>query len=254
MIPKKIHFCWLSGDEYPPLIKKCIDTWKTVLPDFEIKLWDSYSFDFESVQFVREALKLKKYAFVSDYIRLYALYTHGGIYLDSDVLVFKRFDELIKLRFFTGVEYRSGEKEKYFLESAIMGCEPGNEIIKECMKYYESQPFVKSDGSLNTVPAPNVFTSAFNRFYSWTPSLDEVKLDDGVMVLGTDKIRNSEFPTRPTPIFYHCNSQSWIPIEEWRGPLYRYCKAHNLQYEYKIFSGWVMNTRQRIQRIFQKKH
>lgn len=254
MIPKIIHFCWLSGDEYPPLVKKCIDTWKKKLPDFEIKMWDASSFDFNSVQFVKEALELKKYAFVSDYIRLYALYTQGGIYLDSDVLVFKRFDDLLKLHFFTGVEYRSGEQEKYFLESAIMGSEPGNKVIQECMKYYESLPFVKPDGSLNTIPAPNVFTPAFTRYYSWTPSPDEVEVDDGVMVFGTDKIRNSEYPTRPNPIFYHCNSQSWIAIEDWRGPLFRYCKTHNLQYEYKVFSTFVMNTIHSIQRFLGINH
>ncbi len=81
MIPKIIHYCWFSGDEYPPLIKKCIKSWKKKLPDYEIKLWDANSFDFDSVPYVKDALAHKKYAFVSDYIRLYALYNYGGYIL-----------------------------------------------------------------------------------------------------------------------------------------------------------------------------
>lgn len=85
MIPKKIHFCWLSGDEFPPLIQYCIDTWEKVLPDYEIILWDTKRFDINSIAWVKEAFEAKKYAFAADYIRLYAVYTEGGIYLDSDV-------------------------------------------------------------------------------------------------------------------------------------------------------------------------
>lgn len=242
MIPKIIHFCWLSGDEYPSLVKNCIKTWKKRLPDYEIKLWDAASFNFDSVQYVKEALANKKYAFVSDYLRLYALYHHGGIYLDSDVMVFKRFDELHKLKFFTGVEYRSGEEEKYWLEAAIVGAEPGNEVIRECMKFYETRPFVKQNGGFDMTPAPNVLTPVFVKHYGWEPGPEEMQPAEGVMVFGTKHIRNSEYPQFPRPIFYHCNSQSWIPIESWRGPVFRYCKAHNLQYEYKHFSMVVQKT------------
>ena len=79
MIPKIIHLCWFSGEEYPPFIKRCIDTWKEFLPDYKIKVWDSDSFDFDSVPFVREAYKARKWAFVADYIRLYALYMNAAL-------------------------------------------------------------------------------------------------------------------------------------------------------------------------------
>ena len=84
-IPKKIHFCWLSGEEYPELIQKCISSWKNKLPDYEIKCWDTKSFDVNICQYTKEAFQAGKYAFVSDYVRLYALYYEGGIYLDSDI-------------------------------------------------------------------------------------------------------------------------------------------------------------------------
>lgn len=87
MIPRKIHFCWLSGDPLPPSIKKCMDTWKKVMPDYEWKLWNTENFDVNSIPYVKEAYEKRKWAFAADYIRVYALYTEGGIYLDSDVKV-----------------------------------------------------------------------------------------------------------------------------------------------------------------------
>ena len=87
MIPKQIHLCWLSGDPYPAKIEKCLASWKKHLPDYEVVLWDTERFDLESVPWVKQAFEAKKYAFAADYIRFYALYNYGGIYLDSDVEV-----------------------------------------------------------------------------------------------------------------------------------------------------------------------
>src|SRR5690606_40794226 len=100
MIPKKIHFCWLSGDEYPDLIKKCVNTWKEKLPDYEFILWDTNRFDLDSNIWVKQAFETKKYAFAADYIRLYAVYNYGGIYLDTDVEVIKSFEDLLDLPYF----------------------------------------------------------------------------------------------------------------------------------------------------------
>lgn len=85
MIPKVIHFCWLSCDKYPSKIRYCINSWKEKLPDYEIRLWDLSRFDIDSSVWCKEAFEMKKYAFAADYIRCYALYKEGGIYLDSDV-------------------------------------------------------------------------------------------------------------------------------------------------------------------------
>ena len=104
MIPKIIHLCWLSGDPYPPKIAKCLETWKKHLADYEIILWDTNRFDLNSSIWVRQAFEKKKYAFAADFIRFYALYHFGGIYLDSDVEVLKSFDDLLDLPYFMGVE------------------------------------------------------------------------------------------------------------------------------------------------------
>ena len=85
MIPKIIHYCWLSNDPYPAKIQHCINSWKKKLPGYEIKLWNLQNFPLEKSEWVKQAFEAKKYAFAADYIRCYALYTYGGIYLDSDV-------------------------------------------------------------------------------------------------------------------------------------------------------------------------
>ena len=102
MIPKIIHLCWLSGDPYPTEIKKCLDTWKKYLPNYEIWVWDTKRFDINSTIWTKQAFEANKYAFAADYIRLFALYNYGGIYLDSDVLVYKSFDPLLNLPYFIG--------------------------------------------------------------------------------------------------------------------------------------------------------
>ena len=148
-IPKIIHYCWLSGEEKPAFIQKCISSWKKVMPDYEIWCWDTKRFDIHSVKFVEEAYNVKKWAFAADYIRLYALYHYGGIYLDSDVLVFQKFDKFLHNSAFTSIEsYFYGKKENdYWIESAILGAEKGNLFIKECMEYYSNRNFILENGT-----------------------------------------------------------------------------------------------------------
>ena len=98
MIPKIIHYCWLSKDPIPKDMQMFIDGWYEKLPDYEFMLWDFNRFDIHSSQWVKEAFSKKKYAFAADYIRLYALYNYGGIYMDMDVEVLKSFDPFLKLK------------------------------------------------------------------------------------------------------------------------------------------------------------
>ncbi|MDR1147828.1 MAG: glycosyl transferase, partial [Spirochaetaceae bacterium] len=96
MIPKIIHYCWLSNDPIPENYERCMATWKAKLPDYEFILWDTARFDMNSVLWVKQAFDVKLYACAADYIRLYAVYSRGGIYLDMDMEVVKPFDELLK--------------------------------------------------------------------------------------------------------------------------------------------------------------
>ena len=148
MIPKIIHLCWLSGDPYPAEIQKCLDTWKKYLPDYEVCVWDTKRFDINSTIWTKQAFEAKKYAFAADYIRLFALYNYGGIYLDSDVLVYKSFDQLLSLPYFIGHDQIRA------FEAAVIGSEPGCKWIKNMLDSYTGRSFIQEDGSYDMLPLP----------------------------------------------------------------------------------------------------
>ena len=176
MIPKIRHLCWLSGDPYPTKIAKCLASWKKYLPDYEVMLWDTNRFDLESSIWVKQAFEKKKYAFAADYIRFYALYNYGGIYLDSDVEVLKSFDDLLDLPYFIGAEKAQTP------EAAIIGAEKGCDWIKQCLDYYENRCFIKEDGSLDIKKLPEIMVEQISKFkllrvLSLNDSLNIRKLD-----------------------------------------------------------------------------
>lgn len=153
MIPKIIHFCWLSDDEYPDLIKKCIASWKEKLPEFEIKHWDKKCLDELNSDWVYEAFSAKKYAFAADYIRLYAIYNYGGFYLDSDVEVIKDFTDLLNYPYIFGYEASTNFD---VIEAATFGAEKGNIYIKKCLEYYTNRHFIKENNDYDMLPLPRV--------------------------------------------------------------------------------------------------
>ena len=149
-IPKIIHYCWFGNGKMPPLFKKCIESWKKYCPDFEIKCWSEENFDINQNRYVKEAYEAKKWAFVTDYVRLKVLYDCGGIYLDTDVELIKPLGDLIKERGFMG-----------FDENGVMctglgfGCEKGNDLVGELLKDYDDIPFKLEDGSYDLTPCPD---------------------------------------------------------------------------------------------------
>lgn len=159
MIPKIIHFCWLSDEPYPEKIQKCMDSWKMKLSDYEIVCWDTRNFDINICPWTKQAFECKKYAFVADYVRFYALYNYGGIYLDSDVEVLKSFDDLLHKKCFWGYEYTG------LPEAAVVGCEAKMSWLQVAMNWYESHNFMNDGGSYNQIIAPLVFKYAFEKFY-----------------------------------------------------------------------------------------
>lgn len=163
MIPKIIHYCWLSGDPFPDAIQVCLDTWKEHLSGYEIWLWDAKRFDVNSTIWTKQAFEAHKYAFASDYIRLYALYHYGGIYLDSDVFVYKNFDDLLALPYFIGHDQIKG------FEAAVIGAEKGCPWIKDILDTYKNKTFIQKDGSWDLLPLPcrfhHVLVNLGYRFY-----------------------------------------------------------------------------------------
>lgn len=153
MIPKIIHYCWFGGNAFPKPVKKCIKSWKKYCKDYKIIEWNENNFDISTAPlYVQQAYQAKKWAFVSDYVRLYAMITIGGIYMDTDVEVLKPLDKLLKNRAFSGFE--DGE----YIQTAIMGSVKNFPLFNEFLKYYDSISFINEDNSLNTKTNVQVFT------------------------------------------------------------------------------------------------
>ena len=152
MIPKIIHYCWFGRNPLPPLAVKCIESWKKYLPDYEIKEWNEDNFDVNIIPYTKEAYQAKKYAFVTDVVRLYALYHEGGIYMDTDVEVLKSLDPFLKHHAFSGFE---DEKN---VPTGIMASEKGGRWVKENLAYYNSCHFIKEDGSLDLTTNVKIIT------------------------------------------------------------------------------------------------
>ena len=145
MIPKIIHYCWFGRGEMPELALKCIASWHKHMPDYRYKLWNEDNFDVNCIPYVKEAYDCRKYAFVTDYVRLYALFTEGGIYMDTDVEVLKPYDDLLELRAFTGYE-----GSKYFPPvTGTMASEPGGKWVREQLSAYDGIHFIQENGSMD---------------------------------------------------------------------------------------------------------
>lgn len=134
-IPKIIHYCWFGSKEIPEMEVKCIDTWKRKLKGYTFQLWNENNFDVQSSRWTYAAYKDKKYAFVADYVRLFALYEYGGIYLDTDIKVIKSFDNLLNQSAFMGFE------DGVCISCGVIAVEPHNEFIKELLTIYDSDEY-----------------------------------------------------------------------------------------------------------------
>ena len=149
MIPKIIHYCWLSNDPVPADLQKYMKSWQVYLSDFEFIKWDFSRFDINKSHWVKEAFENKKYAFAADYIRLYALYNYGGFYLDMDVEVLKNFDSLLELD--TAICWQNNKEG---LEVAVFGVSKGVEWVKKCLDYYNDKSFLQPNGNFDTKVLP----------------------------------------------------------------------------------------------------
>jgi len=150
MIPKIIHYCWF-GEKKPVKVAKYIEEWKNICSDYQIIEWNEKNFNLENSRFAQDALKEKKWAFVSDYIRYHVLYQYGGIYLDTDVEVLRNFDDLLQQDAFCGFEIdRVG--------TGIIGAKPKNAIIGHIKDIYDVACFYNEDHSLNLITSPEYMT------------------------------------------------------------------------------------------------
>lgn len=141
MIPRIIHYCWFGGRPFPKLEEHCVNSWSRVMKDYQVIKWDENSFDMTSSPFVQAAYNAGKFAFVADYVRLYALKLYGGIYLDTDVELLKSLDPFLDYEAFSGFETHK------VIQTGVLGSEPNNIILNEFYEVYQHMSF--------TSPPPN---------------------------------------------------------------------------------------------------
>lgn len=145
MIPKIIHYCWFGRGEMPKLMKKCLKSWKKHCPDWQIIEWNEDNFDISSTLWTKQAYEAKKYAFVSDYVRLWALHKMGGVYLDTDLELRKPLDVFLSHDAFLGFE------NKISVATCLIGAAAGNRVVHTWLDWYTDRPYLK-DGKPNTEP------------------------------------------------------------------------------------------------------
>ena len=207
-IPKKIHYCWFGKNKKNSLINHCIDSWKKNLPDYEIIEWNEDNFDICMNQYVKEAYEAKKWAFVSDYVRLYALNREGGIYFDTDVEVFKSFDSFLIHSFFSGFE-------TYFDTispiTAVMGAEKNNSLVQKLLNEYETISFVNKNGTYNTTTNTSRISEFLISEYGVNADSDEYQtLKENIHLYPS-----SYFCTKSEESYsiHHFNG-SWMPLKD----------------------------------------
>lgn len=150
MIPKVIHYCWFGKGEKPKLAKKCIASWKKYCPDYEIIEWNEDNFDINCCPYVKEAYESRRFAFVTDYVRLYVMFTQGGIYMDTDVEVTRNLDEFLVHKGFSGFESETQ------IPTGIMAGEKGFPLFENLLSYYDGRHFLDKNGNQDTTT--NVIT------------------------------------------------------------------------------------------------
>lgn len=157
-IPKFIHYVWVGHGEKNKHIKKCMKTWKKHLKDYKIIEWNEDNFDINSHPFVKYAYEQKKWAFVSDYIRFYAIYNYGGIYFDTDIVMVQNIDELLNNDAFVGYE---SDNMPF---TAVFGAKPKHEFAKKVLDYYDGidlKKFKFDWDDNNTISVSNILIDDF---------------------------------------------------------------------------------------------
>ena len=198
------------------------------MPDYKFKWWNKQAFDIHSVKWVEQAYENKKWAFAADYIRAYALYTEGGFYLDSDVLLNKRLDEYLEYGFVSSIEYnptyrniiRRGidrnndrmDKSHYLpgfgIQAAIIGGEAMNPFLKDLMDYYDGRSFIKDDGSFDILPAPAIYMLLLEKY--GIKYMDKTQNLRNCIKIFDSGVFSSMSTCKFTSVAIHMEAGSWV--------------------------------------------
>ncbi|MFT7036965.1 MAG: mannosyltransferase OCH1-like enzyme [Cyclobacteriaceae bacterium] len=240
-----------------------MNSWKELMPEYELVLWDTKRFDVTTNQFVAEACRVKKWAFAADYIRLYALYTEGGIYLDVDVIVKKSFDEFLQVAFFSSIEYynhtvkknnshnllnENGSVKKPFskipgigIQAAVMGSTKGHPFLKDCMEHYENKRFVLDNGELNKrILAPVIYSMAAEKFGFRYVNERQI-LKNGMLMLPSVTFAANTNQARDESYAIHLCNGSWR-IKN-KPSFYRFAKDNISDFFSEDINMWLKRQR-----------
>ena len=232
MIPKTIHYCWINNNPIPTDLQECINSWKTHMPDWDIKLWNTHNFDIHSVPFVEQAYEARMLAFVADYIRAYALYSEGGVYFDTDVFVRKNMDFVLENRAFSAIEffpqyadeiYRVGRVDAegnkrdpndrihgIQIQAAILGAEKGHPFFKDCLDYYNSSAFVVgADGVPEERDISPIIFACIAEKYGFKYLDIEQQLDEGFKLYPSSVFSPQPWLMKKDSVAVHCCKASW---------------------------------------------
>lgn len=186
-IPKVIHCVWLSGDEKPQMIKECLNSWKRVMPDYEIREWGMADVQNIKSDFLHGAIAARKWAFATDFLRVWILYHYGGIYMDLDVYVYRKFDKFLEHRAFSGIEFwpslfyrtmRARQIRGIGVDAAILGAEAEHPWIKDILSFYDDKVFINEPEFFMNIVMPNVIADVSIKYdFRYTPSFQILKED-----------------------------------------------------------------------------
>lgn len=157
---KIIHYCWFGGNPKSVVIEKCIESWRQFFSGWEIREWNETNFDINYNIYVQQAYQAQKWAFVSDYVRFWALEKYGGIYFDTDVEVIRPFKELLKQEAFAGFE-----TDKYIAPGLVLySREPGHPVIARTREWYDKASFLDENGERIRINVCGIFTGVLSQY------------------------------------------------------------------------------------------
>ena len=205
MTPRIIHFIWLGGQPKPPVVARCLESWRRFCPGWEIREWNDAAIERIDNRYMREALRAKKWAFAADYVRLYALDRFGGFYLDTDLELFKPLDPFLANDFTTGFIDRA---PNVYLNMCFLGAAPGNRFVRQMLDEYGRIPFVLPSGEYDQTP--NVVRMA--RFFA-AQGIDFTDCRKTVRLSPTEVIHPVEFFNSRAGYAFHHAAATWL--DDW---------------------------------------
>lgn len=206
-IPKIIHYVWVGGGKMSDLMIECLTSWKKFCPDYQIIEWNEKNFDLESNPLIKMALSQKNWSLVSDIMRAWILYEHGGIYLDTDIEILKPLDNLLSNEFFMGYE------SNHWVNTAIIGSVKGHEILDKCKIWYNSLDINNITRDTNLL-AVQLYSALAKHLYNITPDGKTTIYDNGLAFYAKDYFYPQHYMTHkivitPNSHVIHRCSCSW---------------------------------------------